>query len=75
MSNRWLELIESGPCKGTFRLCGEHLPADFVKPGQTWVGSRIYSSLAEANDNGVPWAVIADHLDKHYPCSDEVNKE
>lgn len=34
-----------------------------------------YISLSLANDNGVPWTVIADHLDEHYPCSDEVNKE
>ena len=30
-----------------------------------------YSGLACANDNGVPWAVIADHLDKHYPAVED----
>jgi hypothetical protein len=30
---------------------------------------------SDANDEGVPWPVIADHFDKHYPCSDEPIKE
>lgn len=32
---------------------------------------QMYSSAAAANDDGVPWPVIADHFDKYYPCSDE----
>lgn len=27
---------------------------------------------AIANDSGVSWEVIAEHFDKYYPCSDEV---
>jgi hypothetical protein len=33
------------------------------------VGSRTYVTLADANDADVPWSVLADHLDKHYPVS------
>ena len=29
---------------------------------------RGYTSIAEANDGGVPFAEIADHLDKYYPA-------
>lgn len=28
------------------------------------------TSLAAANDNGVPWSVIADYLDQYYPAID-----
>lgn len=31
-----------------------------------------YSCAASANDNGLAWPVIAEHFDKYYPCSDEV---
>lgn len=29
--------------------------------------SKLYTSLVEANDRGVPFSVIADHLEAHYP--------
>lgn len=35
----------------------------------------LYCDAADANDAGVPWAVIADHFDKHYPCADEPPKD
>lgn len=35
---------------------------------------RAFVSAAEANDNFVSWAVIADHFDAFYPCSDELPK-
>lgn len=38
---------------------------DLFYNGKTW------PSASWANDNGVPWPVIADHFDKYYPCSDE----
>ena len=38
---------------------------DLIHKGVVWV------SAAQANDNNVPWPVIADHFDKYYPCSDE----
>jgi hypothetical protein len=31
---------------------------------------RSYLSLGEANDNGVPFLEIADHLEKHLPTKD-----
>lgn len=34
-----------------------------------------YASAANANDNGVPWPVIAEHFDRFYPCSDTGPKE
>lgn len=38
-------------------------------------GTIKYWYITSANDHGVPWSVIADYIDKHYPCSDEHPKE
>lgn len=59
-------------------------------PDLIWNG-HVYSSCTYANDgradmpkdyknttfqtSPVPWRVIADHLDKYYPCADEVSNE
>ena len=38
-------------------------------------GGIRYCNIPTANDRGVPWDIIADHIDKNYPCSDEPPKE
>ena len=44
----------------------DHLMPDLV------YGGVSYNSAIAANDRLVPWPIIADHFDKHYPCSDEL---
>lgn len=39
-------------------------------PELLW-GGVTYIKATMANDDSVPWSVIADHFDKYYPCSDE----
>lgn len=55
---------EFGNNYGRFKLLG--MP-DLFYEGETWC------SAAQANDDNVPWSVIADHFDKYYPCSEENN--
>ena len=43
------------------------LQMPFITP----IKDICYHSAAEANDEGVPWLVIADHFDKHYKCLGE----
>lgn len=38
-------------------------------------GGRSFEQATSANDDSVPWPVIADHFDKYYPCSDEQSAE
>ncbi len=45
---------------------------DDLKMPHIQYGNNEYLSLTSSNDGGVPWVIIADHLDKYYPCSDEV---
>ncbi len=43
----------------------------FLKMPRIEYGGLTFHSLASANDGEVPWKILAYHLDRHYPCSDE----
>jgi hypothetical protein len=64
---------ENGYLSGSFARKIGHYKGDFAGLGMPLLkyGSRDYCDVAAANDRSVPWSVIAEHLDKHYPCSDE----
>lgn len=53
-----------GSSRGSFREMG--MPNLFVEPE-----NHEYGSLSDANDQGVPWEVIVEHLLNHYPAIDD----
>lgn len=62
LHKRWQLTKDFGSNCGTFREMG--------MPNLHYKGNTFYSAIS-ANDDGVPWPVIADHFDTHYPCADD----
>ncbi len=53
--------------QGSLRVPKHTHPAQFANVAIQY-GGVIHRSLADANDSGVPWSVIADWLDANYPA-------